>query len=171
MSYRHRRQWHRSVLGVAAVAAASPIGLAGLALGQSQDAPSPWRVECGSDGTALNCSAIQEATRANERQTFAAVAVRTDASSKTSSMLIQVPLGVNLLEPIEFRIDNGAVEKQVFQTCTPVGCFASLQVNDKLMGALRRGTVLKLTVQDVAKRPITVDVSLMGFSQAVDKTK
>lgn len=39
------------------------------------------------------------------------------------------------------------------------------------MAAMRRGAVLKLTVQDAGKRPITVDVSLTGFSQAVDKTR
>lgn len=161
----HHRQ--RSLLGAATVATAALV----LQTSAVQAQEMPWRVECGSDGEVLNCSAIQEATRANERRPFAAVAVRKDPDNKTFSMLIQVPLGVNLLEPMQFRVDNGPTEKRPFETCTSAGCFASLRVGTELMAAMRRGAVLKLMVEDAGKRPITVDVSLTGFSQAVDKTR
>lgn len=104
--HQRQRQWLLS--GAAAIVAAAFVLPTSLAVAQAQE--TPWRVECGSDGKALNCSAIQEATRRNERRTFAALAVRKAADDKTFSMLIQVPLGVNLLEPMQFRIDDGPVE-------------------------------------------------------------
>ncbi len=145
----------------------------GAALGvkAQEKPPAAWRVECVGDGKTLECRAVQQAFIHEEKQPFAVLTVRMPPDSKTPTMMIQLPLGLNLVEPVQIKIDNGPVDKQQVQTCTNSGCFIGLQLQDKMLAAMRGGTQLKLTLQDANKRPISVDVSLLGFSLALDKIR
>ena len=110
-------------------------------------------------------------SREDNKQLVALISVRTPSDTKTPVMMLQLPLGLNLAEPVQIQVDNGPVEKQQVQTCTNNGCFVGLQINDKMVAALRGGTLLKITMQDSNKRPISLDVPLLGFGLALDKTK
>jgi invasion protein IalB len=144
-------------------------GLAPAALAQG-DAVSAWRVECTGDGKVLDCRAIQQMINREDKALVALLAART-AADKTSVMTIQLPLGINLSEPVQLKIDNGAVEKFQVQTCTNVGCIVSVPLKDPLLAAMRSGTLLKITVFDANKRAINIDVPLLGFGLAFDKAK
>jgi invasion protein IalB len=130
-----------------------------------------WRVECSGDGKTLECRAFQQVLQQQSRQLIAHLAVRVPPDSKTPVMMIQLPLGMNLAEPLQLKVDNGAVERQPIQTCTATGCFAGMPLPDKLVAAMRSGTLLKLAFQDSNKRPITFDIPLLGFGLALDKAK
>jgi invasion protein IalB len=153
--------------------AAALVGLLGHGPAEAQDpAPAAWRVECTGDGKTLECRALQSlVNREDNKQLVALISVRTPSDTKTPVMMLQLPLGLNLAEPVQIQVDNGLVEKQQVQTCTNNGCFVGMQLNDKLVAALRAGTLLKITMQDSNKRPISLDVPLLGFSLALDKTK
>jgi len=97
--------------------------------------------------------------------------VRTPPDTKTPVMMLQLPLGLNLAEPVQIHVDSGPVEKQQVQTCTNNGCFVGMQLNDKMVAAMRGGTLLKITMQDSNKRSLNLDVPLLGFGLALDKTK
>jgi invasion protein IalB len=127
---------------------------------QAQDAAAAaWRVECGGDGKVLDCRALLQIVNREDNQTVALLTMRLPPNSKTLTMLIQLPLGISL------------VEKQSVQTCTAVGCFVGMPLNDKFLASMRSGTMLKLTFQDTNRRPITIDVPLRGVGLAVDKIK
>jgi invasion protein IalB len=166
-SFRDMPRW--TGLFVVAVALLS----AWSATAQAPEAPlAAWRVECAGDGKNLECRALQQVVnREDNKQPLAQLTVRTPADSKMPVMMIQLPLGVNLTEPIQLKVDNGPVDKQSIQTCTPSGCFVGMQLNDKFLASLRNGSLLKITLQDAAKRPTTVDVPLLGFGPALDKAK
>jgi invasion protein IalB len=144
----------------------------GVSLGvNAQEAPAAaWRVECAGDGKALDCRALQQVVR-DDKQPLALLTVRVPPDSKIPTMMVQLPLGLNLVEPVQIRIDNGPIDKQAVQTCTAGGCFVGLQLNDKMQAAMRGGTQLKLALQDVNKRPIAIDVPLLGFAVALDKIR
>ena len=57
------------------------------------------------------------------------------------------------------------------QTCTNVGCIVSVPLKDPMLAAMRTGTTLKMSFQDTSKRTIAIDVPLLGFGLAFDKTK
>ncbi len=84
-------------------------------------------------------------------------------------MTLQLPLGISLSEPVQLKIDNGAVDRYPVQTCTNAGCIVSVPLKDTLLASLRTGTVLKVAIQDVNKRTINIDVPLLGFGLAYDK--
>jgi invasion protein IalB len=135
-----------------------------------------WRVECTGDGKVLDCRAVQQLFQRIPNQgdrLLVAVLVRraTDPKATGAQMTIQLPLGLNLTEAIQVKVDGGAVERQQIQTCTNIGCFVSMAVNDKLLAAMRGGKELKITVQDPSKKAVDLTLPLLGFGLAYDKVK
>jgi invasion protein IalB len=133
--------------------------------------PAAWRVECTGDGKTLDCRAVQQVFHRESRQLLISLAVRPAADGKTGAMVVQLPLGLNLVEPITLKVDNGPPERQSIQTCTNVGCFIAMTIADKLLAAMRTGSELKITVQDSNKKPIEMGLPLLGFGLAFDKAK
>ena len=133
--------------------------------------PAAWRVECTGDGKALDCRAVQQLFHRESRQLLVSLAVRPAADGKTGAMVVQLPLGLNLVEPVTLKIDNGLSERQAIQTCTNVGCFIAMTVGDKLLAAMRTGSQLNITVQDSSKKPVEMALPLLGFGLAFDKAK
>jgi invasion protein IalB len=130
-----------------------------------------WRVECVGDGKVLDCRAVQQLFQRESRQLMVAMLVRKTTDPKGANITMQLPLGLNLTEPIQLKVDNGPVEKQSIQTCTNVGCFVVFNANDKLVTAMRGGTDLKITMQDVNKRSVELAMPLLGFGLAFDKAR
>ena len=130
-----------------------------------------WRVECSGDGKALECRAVQQVFQRETRQLVLSAVVRPAPDAKTGAMLLTLPLGLNLTEPVTVKVDNGAAERQPIQTCTNVGCFVTMTLSDKMLAAMRTGSELKITVQDVNKKPIDMGLPLLGFGLAFDKAK
>jgi invasion protein IalB len=141
---------------------------------QAAPAPEPpaaWRVECTGDGKTLECRAIQQLFQMPSRQLQAMVTARYAPETKAGQMSILLPLGLNLTEPVQIKVDNGPPERQPLQTCNNVGCLLIMAAPDKLLAAMRTGTDLKLTVQDATKKAIELSLPLLGFGIAYDKTK
>jgi invasion protein IalB len=133
--------------------------------------PAAWRVECSGDGKTLDCRAVQQVFHRESRQLLVSVAVRPAADGKSGAMVMTLPLGLNLTEPVLVKVDSGTPERQAIQTCTNVGCFVVMTLTDKLIAAMRTGADLKITVQDANKKPIEMSLPLLGFGLAFDKAK
>jgi invasion protein IalB len=147
-------------------------GLSISAPSSAQDASAPvsgWRVECTSDGKVLDCRAVQQMINRDDKQLVAQLTARIAPETKAPALTIQLPLGISLTEPVQLKVDNGAVEKLPVQTCTNAGCIVSIPLKDPFLASMRNGTTLKLTLQDPNKRAINIDVPLMGFGLAYDK--
>ena len=150
--------------------AAAVLVLAGANAAPAQDVAA-WRVECTGDGKTLDCRAVQQLFQRDTRQLVLAVLARKAPDPKAALIQIQMPLGLNLTEPIQIKVDNGAAEKHPIQTCTNTGCFASLTANERMVNAMRGGSELKITFQDANKKPIEMAVPLLGFGIAFDKVR
>ena len=157
--------------GLAAFVVAMAFAVSGLPSALAQDVPAAWRVECAGDGKTLECRAIQQMINREDKQLVAQLSTRIAADTKAAVLLIQLPLGISLTEPVQLKVDNGVVERQPVQTCTNVGCIVSVPLKDPLLAAMRSGTLLKMSFQDTSKRTIAIDVPLLGFGLAFDKTK
>ena len=88
-----------------------------------------------------------------------------------AQMTMQLPLGLNLTEAVQIKVDGGPPERQPIQTCTNIGCFVSMSINDKLLAAMRSGKDLKVTVQGPDKKPVEMALPLLGFGLACDKVR
>jgi invasion protein IalB len=170
----------RAATSIMAALAAATLAALASTIAQSAPAPAPtpetpqvaaWRVECTGDGKTLDCRAVQQLFHRESRQLLVQLLVRPAADGKSGAMVIQLPLGLNLTEPITVKVDNGISERQAIQTCTNVGCFVAMTVADKLLAAMRTGSELKLTMQDANKKPVDLALPLLGFGLAFDKAK
>jgi invasion protein IalB len=130
-----------------------------------------WRVECTGDGKSLDCRALQQLFQRETRQLVLSVLVRKAPDPKAALLAIQLPLGLNLTEPVQLKVDNGQVERQPIQTCTNIGCFVSMTASERLVTAMRGGSELKITFQDASKKPVELLVPLLGFGLAFDKVR
>jgi invasion protein IalB len=111
----------RQCTAATAAVAAFLAGMAASAAPAQQAPESPpaaWRVECSGDGKTLECRAVQQVFHRETRQLVLSVAVRPAADGKSGAMLMTLPLGLNLTEPVLVKVDNGAPERQAIQTCT-----------------------------------------------------
>jgi invasion protein IalB len=140
--------------------------------GLGQEAPpAAWRVECSGDGKTLDCRAVQQLFQRDTRQLLVSMLVRKSPDPKAALVTLQLPLGLNLTEPVQLKVDNGQPEKQPIQTCTNTGCFVSMTANERLVTAMRSGSELKIAVQDAGKNPVEMSLPLLGFGLAFDKAK
>ena len=69
--------------------------------------PAAWRVECTGDGKTLDCRAVQQVFQRETRQPLVSLVVRPAADGKTGAMVVTLPLGLNLTEPLTIKVDNG----------------------------------------------------------------
>lgn len=134
-----------------------------------ENAPAAWRVECTGDGKTLECRAIQQLVSQENKQLVVQLSARIAPDTKAPALALQLPLGINLAEPIQIKVDDGTAEKVPVQTCTAAGCFITLPLKDPLLATMRTGKTLRITVYDATKRAITIEVPLLGFGLAFDK--
>jgi invasion protein IalB len=164
-----RPAWARARAIAAALAA---VGAAMPAMGATQQPEiAAWRVECTGDGKSLDCRAVQQLYRRDTRQLLISVLVRKAKDPKGAEITMQLPLGINLTEPVLVRVDNGPSERHAIQTCTNIGCFVRMKANDKFVAAMRTGHQLKVTMQDARKKSIEMSLPLLGFGIAFDKAR
>jgi invasion protein IalB len=163
-----RRRWQIATCAAAVIAVLS-------CAAHAQNGVAAWRVECTGDGKMLDCRAVQQLFQRIPNQgdrLLVALLVRRPAEAKApAQMTMQLPLGLNLTEAVQIKVDNGAVERQSIQTCTNIGCFVQMSLNDKFVAAMRGGKDLKVTVQGPDKKPVEMSLPLLGFGLAFDKVK
>ena len=166
-----RRRWLLATFaaGLAVLSSAAPH------TADAQNGVAAWRVECTGDGKMLDCRAVQQLFQRIPNQgdrLLVALLVRRPAEPKSPAQLtMQLPLGLNLTEAVQVRVDGGAPERQPIQTCTNIGCFVSMALNDKFVAAMRNGKDLKVTVQGPDKKPVEMSLPLLGFGLAFDRVK
>jgi invasion protein IalB len=130
-----------------------------------------WRVECTSDSKVLDCRAFQQVLQRDNNQIVTSITVRVPAETKKPVMMVQLPLGILVVEPMAIRVDEGAAENLAIQTCAPSGCYAGAQISDKLLDAMRKGKILKVAFQNANKQAVLVEMPLAGFVPAYDKIR
>lgn len=82
--------------------------------------------------------------------------------------IISTPLNVYLPAGLELKIDNGQMQRVIFETCNISGCHAGFALNGQLLGALRKGKVLTVELKDTKATTIPLTVSLNGISAGID---
>ncbi len=83
--------------------------------------------------------------------------------------IISLPIGVRLPPGISLWADDRKPWKFPFERCTPDGCQVRALLHEELLQSLKTGLVGRVTFQDAAGQPITVDFSLKGFTAALSE--
>jgi len=133
-----------------------------------QETYQDWRVACNVTDKAPVCAISQDQTQQNGQRLLAVeMQMRTDGSAIATLLL---PFGIILDSGVTPNVDDQPPLKAVrFRTCLPTGCIASLPVDSATLAKLRAGSRLNLKVIADGGKELSFQVSLHGFSAALDR--
>ncbi|AYG69800.1 MULTISPECIES: invasion associated locus B family protein [unclassified Rhizobium] len=133
-----------------------------------QESYQDWRVACSQRDKASICTISQDQTQQNGQRLLAVeLQMRPDGSGLATLLL---PFGIVLDSGVTPNIDDQPPLKPVrFRTCLPNGCIALLPLDAATLAKLRTGSRLNLKVVADGGNALGFQISLQGFSAAVDR--
>ncbi len=131
----------------------------------------PWAVNCSSGSATgeLQCQVSQNLTEAKTGQRVLTVTVRRDSSNGSLAMLLALPHGLFLPSGASYQVDQGQKVVIAIQTSDQNGAYAATPLSPELAKAMKSGTNLNIGMESVTRKPVTIPVSLAGFTAAVAK--
>lgn len=151
------------------VAPAAPAAPSATAATPAETAvPGPnWQVNCEGDGEARRCTVLQNlvADQGQGQQRLLTVMVQPGADN-LPALLLALPHGLFLPAGVQLQIDKGEAQKLVIQTADQNGSYAGTSLDAALLDRLKAGISLEVTFQSAQQQPVTVPVTLVGFSAA-----
>ncbi|TPJ20217.1 invasion associated locus B family protein [Mesorhizobium sp. B2-7-3] len=131
----------------------------------------PWAVNCssGSASSELQCQVSQNLTEAKTGQRVLTVTVRRDNGNGSLAMLLALPHGLFLPSGASYQIDQGQKTTIAIQTSDQNGAYAATPLPPDLVKAMKSGTNLNIGMESVTRKPVTIPVSLAGFTAALTK--
>ena len=167
------------VLAVALVAV--PQGAAPAQSQTTQIAPSAysisgWRLECSSQSNALSCQVVDQVVARSNNAVITGISIVQAGPAKTRTIVVQLPLGVALDQPVRVGFNAGPEQMLPFVSCYNNGCFARATLGDALFAQMRSAKQ-PLSVSyanldgSLNKQNIRVTLPLDGFAVAYDKLK
>lgn len=84
---------------------------------------------------------------------------------------ITLPLGIWLPPGLQLQVDEGKKGRVPLDTCVPGGCRAGIELDAEFLASMKKGNELKVTFGGGNRKPLTIPVSLQGFSAALDALK
>jgi len=131
----------------------------------------PWAVQCGEDSkTGEKFCRMQQSLRFKKTgQRLLAVVIQPQTIEPKIAILLSLPYGLYLPAGTAFKIDDGEENRMVIETCDAEGCYATGGISEKQVEAMKKGKKLLIGFQASSKKPITVPISLTGFTAAFNK--
>lgn len=146
----------------------------------AQEAPAPaaepekpanaWVVNCSTGGSGtLQCQMSQNLTESKTGQRVLTVTIRKEPKDGSLAMLLALPHGLFLPAGATYQIDGGEKVAVAIQTSDQNGAYAAVPMNAEIIAALKAGTNLNIGMESVTRKPVTIPVTLAGFTAAIDK--
>jgi len=131
----------------------------------------PWAVQCGEDSkTGKKFCRMQQSLRFKKTgQRLLAIVIQPQTIEPKLAILLSLPHGLYLPAGTAFKIDDGEENRMVIETCDVEGCYASGGLNEKQVAAMKKGKKILVGFQANNRKPITIPVTLAGFSAAFKK--
>lgn len=126
-----------------------------------------WTVECVTDpnsGRRL-CRMLQNVPDPKTGKPLMQVVVAKPPGANGQALLTVIaPLGVWLRPGMSYNVDGGAANKLNFEFCLKEGCLARSPLSAGLVNAFKRGSSVRMSLQDIRQRKLDLSVSLRGFT-------
>ena len=163
-----------SALALLASVATTPSALA-QATGGADAAPqavadsSGWGVQCNNTGDRLQCAALMNVVSAGDGQRILSVSLQESEGDNNPTLIVQLPLGLNLPRGIDLSVDGGTAETYTINTCLQTGCFVVQEADQSLIDQMIAGETLSVVMESSSGDETQLDLSLAGFSVAIDR--
>jgi invasion protein IalB len=172
----YRSRLHAALFLALGVAAGSSAQAQTTQLPASAYSISGWRVECSSQSNALACQLIDQVVARANNGVIAGLSVQQVGAAKTPTLIVQVPLGAALDQPVRVGFNAGTAQSVPFVSCYNNGCFARAALQDSMLAQMRDAkqplSVSYSTYNaNMQKQNINITLPLDGFAVAYDKLK
>lgn len=130
-----------------------------------------WEVRCGAgaQGSTTNCEMVQTVSQKKNNKPIMRVAIGYPPKSDNPIAIFLLPLGMRLPPGVKFSIDSASPITFPVQFCVTQGCRADMPLKAELLRQLRAGTKATVVILEPRGRPISLPLSLMGFSAAFNR--
>ena len=143
---------------------------------ESKNAPA-WSVRCGEQGDVSSpekgkCEIFQRlvVNETGQRLTEFAIGYSGENLDQMRGIVI-LPLGILLETGVALQIDDKEPFSFTPRYCDAGGCVAFLNMNDKILGMMRKGDTARVTMKALNGSDINVEMPLKGFSKALGQIK
>jgi len=132
-----------------------------------------WVSTCTSNGRGqpLECAMEQRAVAKENGRVIGLVSIRVPSQTRKPVTMIQLPLNLFLPAGVNVDVDGDLTQNQALQTCNQQGCFVGFPLSDNMLKQMFNGGKFNVTFQYLDKKPITLPMSLEGFTEAYNRIK
>lgn len=129
-----------------------------------------WTKVCGKDQAANKeiCYTTRDFSAQADQPPVLALAIYEIKGEDTRIVRLLMPVGLMLRPGFRFSVDKGEAQSGGFEICFPNGCFAEAKVKGSVIGELKKGSNLNVSVKNQVNNEITFAVPLTGFAKAFD---
>jgi len=113
------------------------------------------------------CEMYQQVSEQESQQTVLEAVIGYPQDADNPIALFNLPLGMRLPPGVQLQVDDNEAIRFPIQLCLQTGCRANIELEDDLLGQMRAGTEVTLTIADPQGRGVELPLSLMGFSDAL----
>jgi invasion protein IalB len=130
---------------------------------------SPWMKVCGK-GPDTNNKQVCVVTKDGRLENGMPVAIVQlfEPEGGQKILRVTVPLGMQISHGTRLIIDQGQPAQSPYSICFPVGCMADYQVNDDLIGKMKKGQNIIVQAINMQGTPISLPLPLNDFAKAYD---
>ncbi len=125
-----------------------------------------WSVNCGGNEK-LTCKAIYTIFLEQPRKLLLRASVTREKD--VAAMLVQVPVGPFLPAGMTIDFGDGSQKRHPFQTCDANGCYVGVQLTKAITQTMQTAKAMKVSIQNLKRKPVTITVPLNGFDVAFKK--
>ncbi|MFZ1813335.1 MAG: invasion associated locus B family protein [Rhizobiaceae bacterium] len=132
-----------------------------------------WKIICETPPGAKSeqCGMHQSVQDEKRPELGLSITMLRPADRKGDLLRIQAPLGVLLPTGVGLEIDEQKIGTAFFVRCFQDGCWADVEIDEKLLETLRKGKVAIFKVFPSPEEGIGIPVDLTGFSEAYANLK
>src|SRR5262249_26224442 len=121
-----------------------------------------WQMICGQPQGVKQCAVAQQVTDGKTGQRVAGIELKPQGD-KAEGMLV-LPFGLTLDKGVALRIGEADVASGLrFKTCLVVGCLVPLNLDAKILAALRKSPTLIVNAVGDSDQVVPFSISLNGF--------
>lgn len=121
--------------------------------------------------TRKTCFIVQNLVLKDKNQRVLLVAVAHAPDRQSPVAVFTLPLGIFLPAGVALSIDGAPARRYQVQRCVASGCKLQILLEPPLLKQFRDGIKAEVTIRDGQGTPITLPVSLRGFTAALQSLR
>ncbi len=140
---------------------------------KASEPESSWTVRCQDleEGGKKHCEVFQRLIVQETGALVAEFAIGYPPGRKDARGVVLLPNGVLLQSDMTLQIDEQEPFSFSMRYCLNNGCYAYLNLNEAVVGMLRKGSEATFSFQDFRGQKIAIKMSLKGFTKALKEVK